>query len=166
MRAWRQTSRVESILIVEDEPGVAAVMSRTLLELGYDVVVVNHGPEALEQVRRCDFDLVLLDLELTDISSLLLLQRLVRLRRAPHVVAVTTLPSAETWGRCMDLGADDCLGSPFALDELVACVRTILREPGPHKTIQTTAVRKLLERAWKGSTQSDTSGETARREGR
>jgi DNA-binding response OmpR family regulator len=115
------------ILVIEDDPGVADIVVRTLEKRGYDVFVSDNGTEGLEQARTGNFDLVLLDLLLPDLDGLSVLERLIAVRSEQQVLILSALSNVEAKVRCLDLGAADYLAKPFALEELVARVSARIR---------------------------------------
>ncbi len=116
-----------SILVIEDDPGVADIVVRTLEKRGYDVVVADSGTSGLEQARTGNFDLVLLDLLLPDLDGLTVLERLIAVHGEQQVLILSALSNVEAKVRCLDLGAADYLAKPFALEELVARVSARIR---------------------------------------
>ena len=115
------------ILVVDDDERIAASIRRSLTYDGYDVDVVHDGPSAIEAVRSRPPDVIVLDLMLPGIDGLEVCRRL---RAAGDEVAVlmltarSTVPDRVTG---LDAGADDYLVKPFAHEELLARVRTLLR---------------------------------------
>jgi two-component system response regulator MprA len=115
------------ILVVEDDERIAASVRRSLTYDGYDVSVVHDGLAAIDAVRSAPPHLVVLDLMLPGIDGLEVCRRL---RAAGDHVAVlmltarSTVPDRVTG---LDAGADDYLVKPFAHEELLARVRTLLR---------------------------------------
>jgi DNA-binding response OmpR family regulator len=116
---------VTTVLVVEDEPGIASFVARGLRGAGYVVQVAVDGATALEGARDGEVDLVVLDLGLPDLDGLEVLRQLrARGERLP-VIVLTARASAVVEG--LDAGADDHVSKPYAFDELLARVRTRLR---------------------------------------
>ena len=115
------------ILIVEDEVLVARQIASALTEAGHDPKRVHNGEAALDEVRKAPFDLIVLDIRLPGIDGFEVLRRL----RAQHLVSRVLLLTArgEVKDRVtgLQLGADDYLPKPFAMQELVARVRALGR---------------------------------------
>ena len=115
------------ILVVDDEAAVRDALSRTLRFEGYQVAVANDGVAALEALRSLDPDLVLLDVMMPRLDGLATCRRL---RADGNVVPVLMLTAADSVGdrvAGLDAGADDYLVKPFALQELLARIRALLR---------------------------------------
>lgn len=118
------------ILVVDDEVELADAVAGSLRREGYAVDVANGGQEALERLAINPYDLVLLDLTMPDIDGLEVC-RLVRTdpRFDPttRILMVTARDSIDERVQGLDDGADDYVVKPFALRELSARVRTVLR---------------------------------------
>ncbi len=115
------------ILIAEDDAIMADGLTRSLRQAGYVVDRVGTGPEADSAVTRGEFDLLILDLGLPKMGGLEVLRRL--RARGSHlpVLILTALDGVNDRVRGLDLGADDYLAKPFALNELEARVRALTR---------------------------------------
>lgn len=115
------------ILIAEDDAVLADGLSRSLRKAGYAVDCVTTGSEADSAVSAQEYDLLILDLGLPGMSGLDVLRRLrARNGRAP-VLILTAADSVEQRVRGLDLGADDFMAKPFALSELEARIRALVR---------------------------------------
>jgi two-component system response regulator QseB len=115
------------LLLVEDDPDLAAMLADLLSGEGYDVEVARDGQRGLHLGLTRDFDVMLLDRGLPAIEGLDLLARLrARGRYAPTLV-LSALGHARDRVDGLDAGAEDYLGKPFDLDELLARLRSLLR---------------------------------------
>lgn len=117
------------ILVTDDEADLADAVATFLRREGYAVDVAHSGTEALDRIAYTDYDLVTLDLSLGDVDGLEVCRRILAddARPAPRILMLTARDSVAQRVEGLDHGADDYLVKPFALDELGARVRTLLR---------------------------------------
>ena len=115
------------MLIVEDERKLAQVLSSALQAEHYDVVVAATGEDGFYRANAELFDLVVLDLMLPGRSGLEILQTLRRRHVETPVLILTARDGVEDRVLGLDRGADDYLVKPFALPELLARIRALLR---------------------------------------
>ncbi|HQC82792.1 MAG TPA: response regulator transcription factor [Bacillota bacterium] len=115
------------ILLIEDEEKLARFVELELNYEGYQVTKAFDGRQGLELVETGDFDLVLLDIMLPELSGMEVLRRIRRSTSIP-VIMLTARDSVEDKVAGLDLGADDYLTKPFAIEELLARIRTALRK--------------------------------------
>jgi len=118
------------ILVVEDDPPLAATLDRVLAAEAYDVEVAGDGNEALRRARERPFDLVVLDIMLPGLDGIAVCKRLRATGPVP-ILLLTALGGTEERVRGLDSGADDYLVKPFAYEELLARVRALLRRAAP-----------------------------------
>jgi len=115
------------ILVVEDDPLLAAGLARILNRCGHAVDRAATGIQADNLLRSTTYELVVLDVGLPDIDGFEVLRRF-RLRRArTNVLVLTARDAVEDRVHGLDLGADDYLTKPFAIAEFEARVRALLR---------------------------------------
>lgn len=117
------------ILVVEDDDGIAVPLLRTLDREGYVVERVADGGSALERAGD-DVDLVVLDLGLPDMDGLDVCRRLREQDFAGGIVILTARDGELDRVVGLDVGADDYIAKPFALAELLARLRALLRRSG------------------------------------
>lgn len=119
------------VLIAEDDSLLAEGLARSLRDSGYAVDCVKTGAEADSATAAFEFDLLILDLNLPKMGGLEVLKRLRSRSRELPVLILTGQSGVEDRVRGLDLGADDYLAKPFALEELKARVRALTRRtPG------------------------------------
>lgn len=116
------------ILIAEDEPRISAFVSRGLESAGYTTVVVEDGGEALERALEGDIDLLLLDVGLPTMDGFEVLSHLRGQGSNVPVIMLTARSSTRDTVAGLDAGANDYVPKPFKFDELLARVRSRLRE--------------------------------------
>lgn len=114
------------ILIVEDEVQLARLMELELDHEGYAVKVSHNGREALELLKEEEFDLVLLDIMLPEMDGIEVCGRLRKFSDIP-VIMVTAKDAVPEKVEALDTGADDYITKPFAIEELLARIRALLR---------------------------------------
>lgn len=139
----------KSVLIVEDQRELAAVVERHLAEMGCDIQLTGDGLSALRLVENRHFDLILLDLMLPGIDGLEVCRRL-RARGTYVPVLMLTAKSSEIDKVVgLEVGADDYLTKPFSIKELLARVKAIFRRmelsAAPVKEPQPVRIGDVLE---------------------
>ncbi|MBU6499639.1 MAG: response regulator, partial [Rhodospirillales bacterium] len=115
------------LLIIEDNPRLAALMARRLDEAGITVDLVASIEEAGAALGLSTYDGILLDLGLPDGDGSELLRRLRRGGSGTPVLVITARGAVSDRVALLDAGADDYLVKPFSTDELLARVRAVLR---------------------------------------
>jgi len=117
---------VEKILIVDDERSMRDVLSIMLKRAGYDVTVANDGEEAIAQIEKELFDLVITDLKMPKAGGLDVLKAVKECSPDSVVLIITAFASAESAVEAMKLGAFDYLPKPFQVDEVQLKIRNAL----------------------------------------
>jgi len=126
--AWRTKAHTTMrILIAEDDSILADGLVRSLRQSGYAVDHVRHGVEADTALSLQTFDLLILDLGLPLMPGLEVLRRLRARNSQMPVLILTAADSVDERVKGLDLGADDYMAKPFALNELEARVRALTR---------------------------------------
>jgi DNA-binding response OmpR family regulator len=134
------------ILVVEDEPKVAAALREGLEGEGYDVTLEHTGESAFFRATTERFDAILLDVMLPGRDGLTILTRLRDLRLKTPVLVLTARDTLEDRVRGLDAGADDYLVKPFAFAELLARVRALLRRGRADDELRLTVADLELDR--------------------
>jgi len=124
------------VLIVEDERKLAQVLASALQAEHYDVVVAATGEDGFYRANAELFDLVVLDLMLPGRSGLEILQTLRQRHVETPVLILTARDGVEDRVLGLDRGADDYLVKPFALPELLARIRALLRRGRPSEILR------------------------------
>jgi len=147
------------VLVVEDERKLAAVLAAALVGEHYDVVVAHTGEDGFFHANAEAFDLVILDVMLPGRSGLEILQALRKRQIQTPVLILTARDGVDDRVRGLDLGADDYLVKPFALPELLARIRALLRRGRPSDLLRLKAadleVDLVTRRAIRGERQLD-----------
>lgn len=115
------------LLIVEDEPKIARHLASGLEEAGFTAIICHTGEEALHLARAEAFDALLVDIMLPGISGLEAVRRLRQDGMASPVLFLSAKDSTEDRIRGLNEGGDDYIVKPYALAEVLARVRAILR---------------------------------------
>jgi two-component system copper resistance phosphate regulon response regulator CusR len=115
------------VLVIEDESRIRSFLTRALTADGFAVDGADNGQDGLERALRGSYDLVILDLLLPRLDGLTVLRELHRRTPDLPVVILSARCDLDTKLRSFDLGANDYVSKPFAVDELVARVRVQLR---------------------------------------
>ena len=121
----------ERILIIEDEEKIARFIELELLHEGYEVVKCGDGRTGLEMAESGGFSLVLLDIMLPELNGMEVLRRLRRTSDVP-VIMLTARDAVMDKVAGLDMGADDYITKPFAIEELLARIRLALRRSSHH----------------------------------
>lgn len=131
------------VLLAEDDTAIAQPLSRALQREGYDVDVTTDGVETLNRVRSGHVDLLVLDLGLPGMDGLEVCRRLRPQFPDLPVLMLTARTDEVDFVVGLDAGADDYVGKPFRLAELLARVRALLRRLTP-EVIEVGEVRMEL----------------------
>ena len=119
------------VLVVDDDPGVRRAVARALALHGYRVEAAEGGAEALREIGRSSPDAVILDVAMPEMDGLEVCRRLRATGDRTPVLMLTARDTIADRVVGLDLGADDYLVKPFALDELLARLRALLRRSAP-----------------------------------
>jgi two-component system OmpR family response regulator len=118
------------VLVVDDEPNIADVISMALRYQGFEVATAATGAEALAAVRTFRPQLLLLDVMLPVMEGFEVAKRLGAERARVPIIFLTARDATEDKVRGLTVGGDDYVTKPFSLEELVARVRALLRRSG------------------------------------
>ena len=145
------------ILVVDDEPAVQSALSRALTLEHYEVAQAADGREALERLSTAPYEAVILDIAMPRMDGLEVCRRLRDGGDTTPVLMLTARGEVDDRVAGLDAGADDYLVKPFALRELLARVRALLRRTGeeeddPAETLLFEDLRLDLRahEAWRG----------------
>ncbi|NJL21366.1 MAG: response regulator transcription factor [Leptolyngbyaceae cyanobacterium SM1_3_5] len=118
---------MSQILIIEDEPRIAAFLEKGLRKHGYETAIATDGAEALKMVQQESFDLLLLDLGLPVKDGWTVLKELKQTQQnVPNVIILTARADDSDRFNSVQLGAKDYITKPFRLNELISRVQSIL----------------------------------------
>lgn len=117
------------ILIAEDEPRIAAFIEKGLRANGFTTTVTTNGADAVDQALSCQFDLLILDLNLPQQDGFEVLQQLRGQGEYLPVIILSARDQVEDKVTGFEVGADDYVTKPFRFAELLARIRARLRQP-------------------------------------
>jgi DNA-binding NtrC family response regulator len=109
-----------TLLLVDDEVGYADVLAKRLSKRGMEVTVAHSGGEAIQKLRRQDFDVTVLDLKMEDMDGIEVLKIFKKIDPAMRVIMLTGHGSEEAAREALALGAFDYVTKPCDLEELIA----------------------------------------------
>ena len=124
----------KKILLVEDEKHIARFVELELKHEGYDVFVAFDGREGLELASSDNFDVLLLDVMLPGINGIEICRRIRTQSKVP-IILLTARDAVMDRVAGLDAGADDYIVKPFAIEELLARIRTIIRRVTPDEKL-------------------------------
>ena len=127
------------VLAVDDDPSILRTLQINLRARTYEIETVRDGRSALQAIHEQMPDLVLLDLGLPDLDGIAVLEELRSFSKVP-VIVLSARHESDDKVEALDLGADDYVTKPFAMDELLARVRAALRHTNPGGTTDQTTV--------------------------
>ena len=117
---------MSKILIIEDEEKIVRFVELELSHEGYETDKATNGREGLEKIESGGYDLVILDIMLPELNGIEVLRRARRTTDVP-VILLTARDSVTDKVSGLDMGANDYITKPFAIEELLARIRAILR---------------------------------------
>lgn len=124
---------IHRILVVDDEPDIADLVSYNLKKEGFIVATASDAEEALEKIRSEDFSLILLDLMLPGMQGMEICRVLRKDSKTENLPVIMLTAKVEEVDRVLGLesGADDYITKPFSPRELLARVKAVLRRSAP-----------------------------------
>ena len=149
------------VLIVEDEPKLAALVARALREEGHPADVASHGKDALWMANAAPYDAIVLDVMLPDLDGFEIVRRLRAREVWTPVLMLTARDAVADRVGGLDAGADDYLTKPFSFEELLARLRAVARRGPVERPVVLAAGDLRLDpaahRAWRGDVELDLS---------
>ncbi|MEJ5246388.1 MAG: two-component system response regulator RppA [Caldilinea sp.] len=133
------------VLVVEDEPKIAAFLKRGLEENAYAVDVARDGEEGLAWAQAFPYDLIILDIMLPKLDGVTLCRRLRAEGNRANILMLTAKDDIEDRVAGLDAGADDYLVKPFAFRELLARLRALQRRGGEQRTTRLQVADLVLD---------------------
>jgi two-component system, OmpR family, response regulator len=132
--APRRDYRVK-VLVIEDEPRLAATLTMGLRAEGFVVVTADNGPDGLWEATENRFDVIVLDIMLPGLNGYEVLRRMRATEVWTPVLMLTAKDGDYDQADALDLGADDYLTKPFSFVVLVARLRALIRRGAPQRPV-------------------------------
>ncbi len=123
----KKSESTAKLLLIEDDPSLSLRLAQGLRQEGYQVAIARTAAEGFQSVTQEAYDLILLDWMLPDGDGIDILQQLRADGRSVPVLMLTARGETEDRVQGLDSGADDYLAKPFALAELLARIRSLIR---------------------------------------
>ncbi|MCF6157945.1 MAG: response regulator [wastewater metagenome] len=110
------------ILIVDDEEGYRKVLKNSLTDLGFQTKAVNNGLDALEEIKRHYYSVILLDVKMPGMDGIELLDQMQEMRFDSHVVIITAYTDEDVVKEAIRKGAKKVITKPFSTNDIEACL--------------------------------------------
>lgn len=127
----------EHILVIDDDEKITSMLRRSLAFEGYTVTTANNGAEGLRQMMAIDPSLLVLDVMMPQMDGWEVCRRIREGGSNVPILMLTAKDEVADKVRGLDLGADDYLIKPFALEELLARIRSLMRRRGDSSELKT-----------------------------
>lgn len=131
------------ILIVEDETSIARFLQLELEHEGYKVEVAYDGRTGLEMAQEKEYDVLILDIMLPRLSGLEICRRLRQEKNAVPIIMLTAKDDVSDKVMGLDMGADDYMTKPFAIEELLARIRVAVKRQNHRKGTDSPGLLRL-----------------------
>jgi len=118
------------VLVVDDEVAITDLITEVLSIAGYQVTTSSDGLEALNQIRRSKFDLILLDVNLPKVDGFAALEKIREGAPTQPIIMISARIDKDDVTRGLRLGADDYVRKPFSVEELVLRIENLLKRDG------------------------------------
>lgn len=143
------------ILVVEDEPRMAALVKQGLEEEAYAVDTIDNGLDVFDWVASAQYDIIVLDIMLPGMNGIDVCRELRAKGHTTPIIMLTARDTVRDRVIGLDVGADDYLIKPFAIEELTARLRALGRRDGPSKTLELQVGDLTLNTATKRARRGD-----------
>ena len=118
------------LLVIEDENRLSGILKSKFGDIGFAVDIAGSAADASAALELINYDAAILDLGLPDGDGLAVLTAARRIGKALPILILTARDAVEDWVAGLNAGADDYLTKPFAITELIARIKALLRRPG------------------------------------
>lgn len=110
------------ILIVDDEEGYRKVLANSLADLGFETKAVNNGFDALEEIKRRCYSIILLDVKMPGMDGIEFLDQMKGIRVNSHIVIITAYTDEDVVKEAIKKGANKVITKPFSTSDIEACL--------------------------------------------
>jgi len=138
------TIPLQTILVVDDEPGVCEIISEALSSQGHKVESAGDGVEAVEKIKRSKFTIVVTDMEMPRMDGMQLIEYIAHNHADIDIIAVTQHGMKYRYTEVVEAGASDFIAKPFTVNELEAKINRLIRERSLREQLAKLAVRDPL----------------------
>lgn len=125
---------MKKILVVEDEANISDFIKGELEYEGYDVCIKADGRDGLEEALKNEYDLIILDIMLPSMNGFEICRRLKKSKRTP-IIMLSAKDSVMDKVNGLQIGADDYIAKPFAIEELLARIEVVFRRENNYNNI-------------------------------
>lgn len=126
----KQSTPQVALLLVDDEVGFVEVLSKRITRRGMTVTAASSGEEAIQTLRRRDFDVAVLDLKMEDMDGIEVLKIFKKMAPAMPVIMLTGHGSESSAREGIQFGAYDYLTKPYELEDLIQKIKQAIRQGG------------------------------------
>ena len=138
------TIPLQTILVVDDEPGVCEIISEALSSQGHKVESAGDGVEAVEKIKRSKFTIVVTDMEMPRMDGMQLIEYIAHNHADIDIIAITGHRMKYRYTEVVEAGAADFITKPFTVNELEAKINRLIREKNLRDQLAKLAVRDPL----------------------
>ena len=117
------------ILAVDDEEALRIIVQDELSTLGYDVDVAEDGQDALQKLGEQKYDMVILDIFMPNVDGMEVLKQIREKNLAKKVIMLTGVNELKIARESLALGANDFITKPYDINNLIACINRVMKEP-------------------------------------
>lgn len=132
------------VLVVDDEPGIASLLMETLRLAGFEAAIANTGIEALEDLKRSAFDLILLDVNLPIMDGFQILAQLRQRQPEIPIIMISARLDKKDVIEAFKLGADDYITKPFSIEEVVMRINAVMRRSNQSDPTESIVVGPIM----------------------
>jgi len=126
MQAPPKHNRTVHILIIDDDEEMRSLLTELLEEEGFETACAGNGPDALQELVKQSFDLIITDIEMRGLTGLDILPEMTKLRPEASIIVMTSIANEEVHRRSLEKGASGYLEKPIHMKKLKALIHEML----------------------------------------